>query len=200
MTKTSTIGKKRRVLTAAQKEKNRAREKAWRAAHPNYNKAWHAAHPDYNKAYFKNNKESKKERRKKNRDKRNAQRKERYANDTNFRLRQICSRRIRDAMKKDGKKTIEFLGCTIVDLRSHLESQFTTGMTWENQGTWHIDHRRPCASFDFTDPEQLRMCWHWSNLQPLWGAENMSKGATYDPATFTHEWNGGRWIEISIGH
>ena len=41
-----------------------------------------------------------------------------------------------------------------VEFRAYLESQFTTGMTWENKGTWHIDHRRPCASFDFTDPEQ----------------------------------------------
>ena len=46
------------------------------------------------------------------------------------------------------------LGCSLVEFRAYLESQFTTGMTWENKGTWHIDHRRPCASFDFTAPEQ----------------------------------------------
>jgi hypothetical protein len=51
-------------------------------------------------------------------------------------------------------------------------------MTWENYGKWHIDHKRPIASFNFTsyeDPE-FKECWALNNLQPMWAKENMSKG------------------------
>ena len=75
---------------------------------------------------------------------------------------------------KKSKKTMELLGCSITFLRSYLEAQFTEGMTWSNI---HIDHIRPCASFDLTDPEQQRECFHYSNLQPLFAIDNMKKGA-----------------------
>ncbi len=64
------------------------------------------------------------------------------------------------------------------DLIAHLESLFQPSMTWENYGKWHIDHKRPIASFNFTsyeDPE-FKECWALNNLQPMWAKENMSKG------------------------
>jgi hypothetical protein len=74
--------------------------------------------------------------------------------------------------------TINLLGCSLEEARKHLESQFKEGMTWENHGNkgWHIDHIRPCASFDLTDIEQQRDCFNYKNLQPLWWNENLSKG------------------------
>ena len=69
------------------------------------------------------------------------------------------------------------VGCAWDHLRTHLESQFTLGMTWENYGQWHIDHIRPCASFDLSDLEQQKECFHYTNLQPLWAEENIKKGA-----------------------
>jgi hypothetical protein len=78
--------------------------------------------------------------------------------------------------------TLELLGCSLDQLRVHLESQFCHGMTWENHGpVWHIDHIRPCASFDLLDPVQQRACFHYTNLQPLLALENWKKGATYQP-------------------
>jgi hypothetical protein len=90
--------------------------------------------------------------------------------------------RVRHAMKRSGARksaaTRELIGCTIPELRAHLESQFRPGMTWENYGpVWHIDHRRPCASFDLLDPAQQRVCFHYTNLQPLFAEENLKKGA-----------------------
>lgn len=75
------------------------------------------------------------------------------------------------------------LRCTMGFLKSHLESQFTDVMNWSNQGKWHIDHRRPCASFDLTQEEQQRDYFHWSNLKPLWAFDNLSKGAKYEPVS-----------------
>ena len=62
-------------------------------------------------------------------------------------------------------------------LKQHLESQFKDGMSWNNHGVkgWHIDHIKPCASFDLTDPEEQKKCFHFSNLQPLWWIDNLKK-------------------------
>lgn len=70
----------------------------------------------------------------------------------------------------------ELIGCSIEQLCAHLQSRFQDGMTWDNRRLWHIDHIRPCASFDLNDPEQQRACFHYSNLQPLWRFDNQSKG------------------------
>lgn len=73
------------------------------------------------------------------------------------------------------------LGCSIAELRAHLEARFKSGMTWTNwgrlPGSWQIDHIRPLASFDLTDRDQLLEACHYTNLQPLWWQENLKKGA-----------------------
>lgn len=63
----------------------------------------------------------------------------------------------------------------------HLEKQFTQGMTWENYGEWHVDHKKPMALFEFTstDDEEFKECWKLDNLQPLWEKDNLSKGPRY---------------------
>lgn len=103
----------------------------------------------------------------------------RRRSDLNFRLRCQQSERIRQVIKGQQKpaRTMELVGCSVAFLRSHLESLFQPGMTWENQGAWHVDHKLPLASFNLQDPEQLRAACHWSNLQPLWAGDNLRKGA-----------------------
>lgn len=78
--------------------------------------------------------------------------------------------------------TMQLLGCDRSTLLAHLEARFAPGMTWDNygHGGWHVDHIVPCASFDLTDPEQQRACFHYTNLQPLWASDNCSKGARLD--------------------
>lgn len=74
-------------------------------------------------------------------------------------------------------KTLEYLGCSWAELRTHLESQFKPGMTWENYGItgWHIDHIIPLCAFDLTKEEDLRKACHYTNLRPLWAHENIAK-------------------------
>lgn len=81
------------------------------------------------------------------------------------------------AVKVKTGKTLELTGCSKEELITHLETKFTDGMTWDNYGEWHIDHIRPCASFDLEDPEEQKRCFHWTNLQPLWAQDNIRKGA-----------------------
>lgn len=78
-------------------------------------------------------------------------------------------------------KTFALLGYTIEELMNHLESLFTDGMTWDNYGEWHVDHKKPMALFNFTstDDEGFKECWKLDNLQPLWGKDNLSKGIKY---------------------
>lgn len=80
------------------------------------------------------------------------------------------------AYKSAGTRAL--LGCSVDQLLGHLEIQFKPGMSWENYGPgWHVDHIRPCASFDFSDPAQQLACFNWKNLQPLWAEENLVKGS-----------------------
>lgn len=106
-------------------------------------------------------------------------------------------RRMNKALRGELKvaTTKEFVGCSMNTLREHLENQFQEGMSWDNYGEWHIDHRRPCASFNLALENEQKMCFHYTNLQPMWGAENISKNDSFDEANFDREWDGSKWVE-----
>jgi hypothetical protein len=72
-------------------------------------------------------------------------------------------------------RTIELLGCSLKELREHIEAQFEPGMTWDNYGAWHVDHIRQCCTFDLTDEAQQRVCFHCTNLRPLWAEANLAR-------------------------
>lgn len=105
--------------------------------------------------------------------------------DPAFKLISYIRGRIGIALKskgaKKGAKTELLVGCTIQELKSHLEAQFKAGMSWDNYGDWHVDHIRPCCSFDLTKIEQQKICFHYTNLQPLWAEENFKKNGRYEP-------------------
>ena len=113
----------------------------------------------------------------------NVYRNKRYNTDTLYVLECLLRGRLTQALRKTikSKSTLILIGCSLSELKKHLEKQFTDGMSWDNHGlfSWHIDHIRPCASFDLTDPEQQKQCFHHTNLQPLWAEDNLSKGAKY---------------------
>jgi hypothetical protein len=100
-----------------------------------------------------------------------------YAEEPNYRLQHILRARLKAALKcKKSKSVIELVGCSLDELRAHIERQFMPGMSWDTKG-WHLDHIRPCASFDLEDPAQQRECFHFSNLRPMRAFDNRSKGA-----------------------
>jgi len=115
---------------------------------------------------------------KNNRDKININFRHRYKTKPNFRMRMLLGNRIRKVLKGINKSasTMELIGCTIEELWIHLESKFKPWMTRENYGLWDVDHIKACAKFDLTDPVQQRICFHWSNLQPLEHITNLKKG------------------------
>jgi hypothetical protein len=75
--------------------------------------------------------------------------------------------------------TVEYLGCSVEFFKLYIESKFTEEMSWENHGLhgWHLDHIRPCASFDLSIIEEQKKCFHYTNYQPLWAIDNLKKGA-----------------------
>ena len=76
-----------------------------------------------------------------------------------------------------GGSAVRDLGCSIEFLRAYLQGQFEPSMSWDNWGKWHIDHIKPLASFDLSHREQFLQATHYTNLQPLWASDNLSKGA-----------------------
>ena len=98
-----------------------------------------------------------------------------------FRLKDNIKRRIREILGQEkSERCVYYVGCTLERLKSHLECTFKEGMTWDNYGKWHIDHIFPCVSFDISNDVERRACFHYTNLQALWGDENCRKKDNYD--------------------
>jgi hypothetical protein len=105
----------------------------------------------------------------------------RYNNDIIFKLGTQLRNRFNKALKRNQKKghILNLIGCTIGQLKQHLELKFQENMSWSNWGfgenCWHIDHIIPCASFDLNLEENQCKCFHYTNLQPLWQKDNLEK-------------------------
>ena len=130
---------------------------------------------------------------------------QRRATDPNYKLYGALCGRVSALLgrRNNRKGTIELLGCSVPELRAHLEQQWEPGMSWENYGKgigkWNVDHIRPCASFDLLDPEQAKQCFHFSNLRPLWQQENSSKKSWYNGKHWFREQHPRYSAEICAG-
>lgn len=176
------------------KEKFSATLKAYAKAHPEVNKAaakrqrekhkndpvWHARKAEWAKNKRLSDPEAARE---KSRKYATAEYERRYGKDTNYTLRRKlrCTvvKRLKQQDARKTASTFDLIGCSIDELKLHLQKQFQPGMHWNNYGYrgWHIDHRIPLSSFDLLDPAQQKLAFSYQNLQPLWAAENMAKGA-----------------------
>ena len=156
--------RKAKKVALERTEKVKAMRRAYRDANPRteYNRKYEAAYRDRRKQLHY----------------------EKQASDPQYRLRRALRASLKNAIKKNQKSgsAIAMLGCSIEELKTHLEYQFAPGMSWENFGllngerwTWQIDHIHPLSKFDLTDSGQLRKACHFSNLRPLWALDNRRK-------------------------
>ena len=133
--------------------------------------------PEKKKEYSKKyeSKESTKEKRRKKIS-------ERLKSDPLFKLRTYIRKRILYSLMNGGyskkSQTENILGCSIDEFKIYIESKFKEGMSWENQGEWHLDHIKPSCLAQ-TEAEILELN-HYSNFQPLWASENLSKGGRWN--------------------
>ena len=163
------------------KEHVKEKMKEWLEKNKEYKKQ---KDKEYREANWERRKEVNREWRKKNYQdlKINPERKDEL---NKTKIKSNIGRRIREMLKQSkSNRTIDYVGCSLEDLKIHLEGQFEEGMTWENYGKytvgndksgWHIDHIIPCALFDFNNPFETSACFHYLNLQPLWGKDNIQK-------------------------
>ena len=109
--------------------------------------------------------------------------KDKLKSNAQYRLAYILRCRLRTSLNKKYKAghAVKDLGCSISELKIYLESKFQVGMTWENhsQTGWHIDHIKPLSHFDLSDRDQFLQACHYTNLQPLWAKDNLSKSDNY---------------------
>jgi hypothetical protein len=175
--------------TTDYKEYNKLRMRKWREENRERNL-------EYYRQYRKNNKQWY---RRKEKEYRN-----RYKKDPIFILKESLRASLRRKLKTYVSKesatvdSQQYLGCSIIEFKEYLEARFHPGMSWRNygmgEGKWHIDHIRPCASFDLTKESDLKVCFHYTNLQPLWERDwidadgvlqkgNLSKSYCYFPKT-----------------
>jgi hypothetical protein len=167
----------------------RDRQLKWSQDNPEYHRNWVSLNKEKDTErklnHYNQNKEVYIQRstdyRKENKDKVNKlvsqYRKKRFSEDEVFKLTFTVRSRLRNFLKLSGgiKKdtTFDLIGCTPQELVKHIENQFTDGMSWDNHGEWHIDHIVPLSTADNYD--DLKRLSHYSNLQPLWAKDNLSK-------------------------
>ena len=152
------------------KEYEKANKEKIKEYKKEYNKEYRKANKEYDKKYYQANKEKIIE------CKRKYQRKRRKTDDL-FKLKCNLRGRTWSAFRNKGysknTKTQQMLGVEWEVTKQHIERQFTKGMNWNNYGEWHIDHIIPLSSAK--TPERLKQLCHYTNLQPLWAEENLSK-------------------------
>lgn len=181
---------KEKVLANVKKYKERNKEKVLEARRQRYQKTKEKSNKQ-SRAYYAENKERIKEWRKKyneeNKEKirlrHSVNRAEKRKINPSYKISCVMSNAIWSALKvknssKKGCSWEKILGYTRDDLKSHLESNFTSEMTWENYGSyWHIDHIIPKSWFEYSnfEDENFKKCWALNNLQPLKAQDNLSK-------------------------
>jgi hypothetical protein len=71
----------------------------------------------------------------------------------------------------------ELVGCDLNTFKDYIEKQWLPGMSWMNHSYkgWHLDHIKPIKTFDLTNMEEQKKCFHYTNFRPLWWKDNLSR-------------------------
>jgi len=158
---------KKKARKKLKNKNNRAKHKERCSSHYNDNKE---KLKTYAKAYYEANKDKVNSYQK-------TYQKQRRKTDPLYKLKRNLRSRTYKAFRRKGysknTKTQKMLGVDWEIAKTHIERQFKKGMSWDNYGDWHIDHIIPLASA--TTEEKLKKLCHYTNLQPLWAEDNLSK-------------------------
>ena len=138
---------------------------------------------EYAKKYYKENKkmllDKQSKYRKENQEQLYAYRKNKLKTDPIFalscRIRTLICISFTNRGYSKNSRSHEILGIGWEGLKEHFERQFVDGMNWENRDRWHIDHIIPLATAQSED-DVIKLN-HYTNLQPLWAHDNLSKGS-----------------------
>jgi hypothetical protein len=148
--------------------------------HKNQNKREYVA--EQKQKYLLNNPEKRKqtaiESKKRNwNNPKNLEYRKNYSQRLEIRLKNALRARVKKSLKSNPKltTTTELVGCSIEQLKKHIEQQFQPNMNWNNwsQYGWHLDHIKPLSSANTV--EEMKSLCHYTNLQPLWWTDNLSK-------------------------
>jgi hypothetical protein len=146
--------------------------------------------------YFANHEENKRKAREKrnaNKERINFLQRQKYKDDIQYKIATCLRAHVYNAMKcaetKKYDEIDQLTGCSYNALREHLERLWLPGMSWLNHTKkgWHIDHIQPIASFDLTDPDQQKKCFHYINLRPLWAVDNQIKNSKFNGKRYYHK-------------
>jgi hypothetical protein len=175
-------------------EQVKLKTKQRREKFPNYMKNWRKENIDYVKEYTVDYN-------KKNRIKINKRDRNRRKNDKNHRTMCLLRGRLRKAVKYEYKTSCSYklLGCNLEKFNKWIESKFLPGMSWKNRSEWVYDHIIPCNHFIKTlkiinTKKGQEMCFHFTNIQPLWLTDNLIKSDTLPDDFHRRVWKG-----INIG-
>jgi hypothetical protein len=157
---------KRKLYLENNGDRTKEKMKIWRTINKEkiikYNKIYNTIHKDRIKEYKVN----------------------RIKTNTHFKLASRLRTRLCNSLKNNIKSgsAVDDLGCSLQELKIYLESKFQPGMNWDNwnKDGWHIDHIKPLASFDLSDHKQMLEACHYTNLQPLWAKDNLTKSDKID--------------------
>jgi hypothetical protein len=79
------------------------------------------------------------------------------------------------------QRTLDIIGCSAEFYKAWLEFQFDEQMNWDNHGSyWHIDHVKPCSSYNMLDDNEIKQCFNWMNVRPIEKTLNLSKNDKID--------------------
>lgn len=138
------------------------------------------------KTYYQNNTETRntyiRAWRLENKDHINTQQRKRWADDEQYRIRMVLGWKINQSIQKKYKtlSSTKLLGCSLEQVRNHLQSQFKPEMNWNNHGdVWEIDHIKPCSSFNLINVEEQKECFNYKNLQPLFKTTQIAEDLGY---------------------
>jgi hypothetical protein len=98
-----------------------------------------------------------------------------------YQLKYIIRSNLRSYLRKNinyskQNSSLKYIGCSFEFLKKWFEYNFDVNMSWDNRGKyWHIDHIKPCSSFNLEIQEEIYLCYNWTNLRPLEKTENIIK-------------------------